>query len=77
MVMLIFINSFRKIKNSLGRFLSLIFIVALGSAFFSGIREASMDMIKTVDEYYDSTNLMDYKIISTMGLTDGDLESIK
>ena len=75
--MLIFINSFRKIKNSLGRFLSLIFIVALGSAFFSGIREASMDMIKTVDEYYDSTNLMDYKIISTMGLTDGDLESIK
>ena len=75
--MLIFINSFRKIKNSLGRFLSLIFIVALGSAFFSGIREASMDMIKTVDEYYDSTNIMDYKIISTMGLTDGDLESIK
>ena len=75
--MLIFVNSFRKIKNSLGRFLSLIFIVALGSAFFSGVREASMDMIKTVDEYYDSTNLMDYKIVSTMGLTDGDLESIQ
>ena len=75
--MLIFINSFRKIKNSLGRFLSLIFIVALGSAFFSGIREASMDMIKTVDEYYDNTDLMDYKIVSTMGLTEGDLESIK
>ena len=55
--MLIFINSFRKIKNS------------LGSAFFSGVREASMDMIKTVDEYYDNTNLMDYKIVSTMGLT--------
>ena len=75
--MLIFINSFRKIKNSLGRFLSLIFIVALGSAFFSGVREASMDMIKTVDEYYDNTNLMDYKIVSTMGLTEGDLESIE
>ena len=75
--MLIFKNSFRKIRRSLGRFLSLIFIVALGSAFFSGVREAATDMIRTVDEYYDDTSLMDYKIISTMGLTDGDLESIR
>ena len=75
--MLIFKNSFRKIRKSLGRFLSLIFIVALGSAFFSGVREAATDMIKTVDEYYDETSLMDYKIISTMGLTDGDLDSIR
>ena len=75
--MLIFKNSFRKIRRSLGRFLSLIFIVALGSAFFSGIREASMDMIKTVDEYYADTELMDYKIVSTMGLTEGDLDSIR
>ena len=75
--MLIFKNSFRKIRRSLGRFLSLIFIVMLGSAFFSGIREAATDMIKTMDEYYDETSLMDYKIISTMGLTVGDVESIK
>ncbi len=75
--MLIFKNSFRKIRRSLGRFLSLIFIVALGSAFFSGVREAATDMIRTVDEYYDDTSLMDYKIISTMGLTEGDLESIR
>lgn len=74
---MIFKNSFRKIKKSLGRFLSLIFIVMLGSAFFSGIREAATDMIKTMDEYYDETSLMDYKIISTMGLTIGDVEAIK
>ena len=74
---MIFKNSLRKIKKSLGRFLSLIFIVMLGSAFFSGIREAATDMIKTMDEYYDETSLMDYKIISTMGLTTGDVESIK
>ena len=74
---MIFKNSLRKIKKSLGRFLSLIFIVMLGSAFFSGIREAATDMIKTMDEYYDETSLMDYKIVSTMGLTTGDVESIK
>ena len=74
---MIYKNSFRKIKKSLGRFLSLIFIVMLGSAFFSGIRESATDMIKTMDEYYDKTSLMDYKIVSTMGLTEGDVESIK
>ena len=75
--MLIYKNSFKKIKKSLGRFISLILIVALGSAFFSGIREASSDMIKTMDEYYDNTLLMDYKIVSTMGLTERDVISIK
>lgn len=74
---MIYKNSFRKIKKSLGRFLSLIFIVMLGSAFFSGIRESATDMIKTMDEYYDETSLMDYKIVSTMGLTEGDVDSIK
>ena len=75
--MLIYKNSFKKIKKSLGRFISLILIVALGSAFFSGIREAASDMIKTMDKYYDDTLLMDYKIVSTMGLTDDDVLSIK
>ena len=75
--MLLLKNSFIKIRKSLGRFFSLIFIVALGSAFFSGIRETSQDMIKTMDNYYDETALMDYKIVSTMGLTDDDVTSLK
>ena len=75
--MLIYKNSFKKIRKSLGRFISLILIVALGSAFFSGIREAASDMIKTMDKYYDDTLLMDYKIVSTMGLTDDDVLSVK
>ena len=75
--MLIFKNAFIKIKNQLGRFISLVFIVALGSAFFAGVRETSSDMIKTLDEYYDETNLMDFRIISTMGLTEDDLNALK
>ncbi len=75
--MLLLKNSFIKIRKSLGRFFSLIFIVALGSAFFSGIRETSQDMIKTMDNYYDETSLMDYKIVSTMGLTEDDVNSLK
>lgn len=75
--MLIFKNALIKIKKQLGRFLSLIFIVALGSAFFAGVRETSSDMIKTLDEYYDETNLLDYRIVSTMGLTSDDLTELK
>ena len=75
--MLLFKNSFSKIRRSLGRFFSLIFIVALGSAFFSGIRETSSDMVKTMDKYYDESSLMDFKIVSTMGLTAADVSSLE
>ena len=75
--MLILKNTLRKIKHSFGRFITLILIIAIGSAFFAGVRETSSDMIKTMDEYYDATNLMDFRIISTMGLTNDDLEALK
>ena len=75
--MLIFKNSFRKIWKSKGRFLSLILIVILGTSFFAGVRETASDMIKTLDNYYDETNLHDFKIVSTMGLTDDDIKSLE
>ena len=75
--MLIFKNSFRKIWKSKGRFLSLILIVILGTSFFAGIRETASDMIKTLDNYYDETNLYDFKIVSTMGLTNDDIKSLE
>lgn len=70
-------NTFKKIRYSLGRFLSLICIVLLGSAFFAGIRETATDMLKTLDNYYDEYKLYDYKIISTYGLTDDDVTSLE
>ena len=75
--MLLFKNSFIKIRKSLGRFFSLIFIVALGSAFFAGVRETSSDMIRTTDAYYDTYALMDFRIVSTMGLTEDDVASLQ
>ena len=75
--MLIFKNALIKIKKQFGRFISLILIVALGAAFFAGVRETSSDMIKTLDEYYDNTYLLDFRIISTMGLTSDDVVALK
>ena len=63
------IEFFREIKKSSGRFVSILFIVALGVAFFSGIRASEPDMRVTGDAYFDQANLMDIKVISTLGLT--------
>ena len=67
----------RDIKNSKGRFISILLIVALGVAFFSGIKDAPLVMKKTSDSYYDDYNLMDIRITSTLGLTDNDVDEIK
>ncbi|MDO4323558.1 MAG: FtsX-like permease family protein [Lachnospiraceae bacterium] len=65
-----------EIKKSLNRFLSIFFIVALGVAFFSGIQSAAPDMRSTGDWYFDDSNLMDIRVISTLGLTQDDLEAL-
>lgn len=68
---------YMEIRRSLGRFLSIFFIVALGVAFFSGIRSAQPDMLATGDAYFDASNLMDIKAIGTMGITKDDITAIK
>lgn len=67
---------FREIRRNLGRFISIFFIIALGSAFFAGVRSAKYDMKYTADSYYDQANLMDIRVISTLGLTEDDLKDI-
>ena len=64
---------YMEIRKSLGRFLSIFFIVALGVSFFSGIRASEPDMRISGDAYFDEKNLMDIKVIGTMGLTKDDL----
>ena len=67
---------YMEIRRSLGRFLSIFFIVAIGCAFFAGIRSSEPDMRYSGNQYFDRTNLMDLKVISTMGLTEDDLDAI-
>lgn len=70
-------NLFRDIKKTFSRFLSIIIIIAMGVAFYSGVRATSPDMKKSADFYLDQTDFMDFKLISTMGLTNDDLEEIE
>ncbi|MDD2391515.1 MAG: hypothetical protein PHU94_01080 [Bacilli bacterium] len=69
-------NIFQKIKKSIGRFLSIMFIIALGISVFMGLRESTAGMLYTADNYYDEYNLMDFKIVSTHGFTTNDVDSV-
>ena len=66
-----------EIRKSKSRFISILLIVALGVAFFSGIQASSPDMRYSGDAYYDESSLMDIKVVSTMGLTSDDVSSIE
>ena len=68
---------YMEIRRSLGRFLSIFFIVAIGVAFFSGIRAAEPDMRLSGDKYFDEKNLMDIQVISTLGLSENDVEALE
>ena len=66
-----------EIRKSPGRFLSILFIVALGVAFFSGIRASEPDMRLSGDSYFDEAELMDIKAICTYGVTERDVRAME
>ena len=68
---------YMEIRKSPGRFLSILFIVALGVAFFSGIRAAEPDMRLSGDSYFDEAELMDIKAVCTYGVTDEDVQAME
>ena len=67
----------RSVAHSLGRFLAIAGIVALGTGFYAGLRMTAPDMKLSADLFYDGTKLMDVRVLSTLGLTDDDLEALR
>ena len=66
----------RTIKRTFNRFFSILVIVALGTAFFSGIRSAEPDMRLSGDAFYDAREMADLRVLGTLGMTDRDVERI-
>ncbi|MDD6265781.1 MAG: ABC transporter permease [Clostridia bacterium] len=69
-------NALREIKNSIGRFLAITAIIALGVGFFSGLKVSQNAMVKTGNKYTDEYNLFDYRLISTLGFSKDDVQKI-
>lgn len=69
-------DALREIKKTMSRFLSLFLLSALAVAFLAGLRTTAPDMEYTADLYYDRTHLMDVRILSTLGLTEADIDAL-
>ena len=70
-------DSIKEIKNTYKRFISILLMAFLGVGFFAGLRAASPDMIDTFDQFYEDNQVYDIQIISTLGLTDDDIEKLE
>ena len=70
-------STFREIKESLGRFLAILAIVALGVGFFAGLKVTQPAMLETAQRYFDKTSLYDYRLISTVGFSEDEVETIQ
>lgn len=69
-------NILRTVRGSLSRFLAIFAIVALGSGFLAGILASPLDMRISADSYMDSSDMFDLRVVSTLGLTDGDIDEL-
>lgn len=67
----------RTISRTKKRFLSILLITALGITVFIGIHAACLDMYQAADVFYDEQNLFDIRILSTLGLTEEDVNALK
>ena len=66
----------REIKGSFGRYMAIFAIIALGAGLFVGLRMSKPDFIKTYDRYLHETNFYNFRLVSTLGLTQDDVDEV-
>lgn len=67
-------NNLRELRHSLGRFLAILAIIALGVGFFGGLKAAKPAMLRTAQDYMEKTKFFDFRLLTTLGLTQEDAD---
>lgn len=70
-------STFREVKQSFGRFIAILAIVALGVSLFSGLKVVRSSMVKTTNDYWIEKNFYDYRILSTVGFEEQDVDVLR
>ena len=63
----------REMKKIFNRYISILLIMAIGVAFYAGVRSAEPDMQISAKDFYDTTNYMDIRVLGTLGMTEDDV----
>ena len=69
-------TTIREIKASFGRYLAILAIVMLGVGLFAGLKMTKPAMIATENTYLQRQNFFDFRLLSTIGFTDDDVEKL-
>ena len=69
-------NNLKAIIKTRRRFFSILVMAFLGVGFFAGLVATSPDMLASLDKYARQNKMQDINIISTLGLTDDDIEAL-
>lgn len=69
-------TTIREIKASFGRYLAILAIVMLGVGLFAGLKITKPAMIATENAYLREQNFFDFRLLSSIGFTDDDIEKL-
>lgn len=69
-------TTLREIGQSLGRYLAIFAIVALGVGFFAGLKVTKTVMVESADDYLQKHQLFDYRLLSTLGFEEEDVRAL-
>lgn len=70
-------NALREIRSTFGRFFAIMAIIALGVGFFTGVRIVTPAMVNTVNKFLDENQFYDYRLLSSIGWEEEDVEDFK
>ena len=70
-------STLREIKESFGRFIAILAIVALGVGFFAGLKVTRAAMVETTGNYLAEQNFYDYRMLSTLGFEQEEVEYLR
>ena len=66
---------FREIRRNPGRFFAIMAIIALGVGFFAGLKVTETAMLKTGQDYLEEQKFYHFRLLSTLGLTQEDVDA--
>ncbi|MDE6318823.1 MAG: ABC transporter permease, partial [Lachnospiraceae bacterium] len=69
-------TTLREIRQSLGRYLAIFAIVAMGVGFFAGLRITKSVMVESANRYLEEKQLYDYRLLSTLGFETEDVDAL-
>lgn len=66
----------RSIRSFFGRYMALLLIVMLSVSFFAGLKVTKDAMAGTCEDYFVAQNFYDYRLLSTLGFTEEDVDQV-